>query len=130
MLAEKLEDLINQPLEGWRLERWYAVSKPRRDSYPTTNRVLVGYCRHAGAVTFLAKHLNNPQTSGRQLVLASKPLLVLTNGQTTINLKTGKRIQQTAECIRADGQAQASEQTRATALAKLSAAEKKALGLV
>lgn len=54
---------------------------------------------------------------------------MLTNSQTVINLKNGKKIVQTEVCLQADLQAAEEDRIRKQALAKLSLAEKKVLGL-
>lgn len=53
MLVEKLDDLVDQPLNGWHLERWYAIYKQTQYSFNT----LMGYCHHVDAKNFLKKNL-------------------------------------------------------------------------
>lgn len=127
MLVEKLDDLVDQPLTDWHLERWYAIYKGI-DSYGV--KKLIGYCRYAGSIKFLEKKQNQRPQTGRPVALSNKSVNVLTNGTTFINLKSGKKIVQTNEFARADTQAAEDDRLRKQALDKLSAAEKRALGLV
>ena len=127
MIIDKMDQLVDQSLEGWKIERWFAISKTNGYS----ERRLVGYCRYASTVEFLGQRTTNQQQ--RPTTTTSpwsiKPVFVLTNQQVMFNLKTGKPIKQTAELVRADARAKETERLRLNALAKLTAAEKRALGV-
>lgn len=131
MLAEKLEHLVDQSLDNWHIEWWHAIYRKT----PYGEKRLFGYCRYASSVEFLGK---NKKTSNRppfncepEPKLTSKPVLVLVDKseQSVFNFKTGKLIVRGQDFIKADARAKIIEDLKKKALAKLTEAEKRALGL-
>jgi len=120
MMPKDLADLINQPLDGWKIFQWYEVHQRVRDGWNGYKKKLLGIFRHAATA-------NQIKRSRKSVTI--KPLLVFHNGQLTFNLSTGKLIQQTAEWIKADQQSSALEEVRQRALAKLTLEERKALNI-
>lgn len=120
MIPKELADLVEQPLDGWKIRQWHEVHQRVGDGWSGTRKRLLGIYRHTATA-------NQIKRSRKKATI--KPLLVLTNGQMTFNMSTGKPVKQTAEWIKADQQSSELEEARQRALAKLTPEDRKALNI-
>lgn len=120
MIVTQLSDLVDQPLNGWQLKQWYRVYKQRPTNGSSRPRKLEAVFRYrAAAQAFQRVHHN----------ITIVPFMVLVNNQVVLDVQTEKQIKQTPEWIAADAAVQQQEQQRQQALAKLTPAERRLLGI-